>query len=80
MSAYREVILFCDGQDEPTEGNPHGRHCGVRFRPDPNLGFISAFTTMRREAAKAGWTSVRYPGRLRSLDKDFCPKHKPEGN
>jgi hypothetical protein len=82
MSAAREVRLWCDHRDEPAEGKRFGHHCTEEFHADPNLGFVSSVTVMRREAAKAGWTHVRSPltGRRTSFDEDFCPAHKPAGS
>jgi hypothetical protein len=78
VSAYKEVRLFCDGKGAPTEIQPRGAACSAKFRPDPNLGFISSVVKMRAEAKRAGWTFKRYPSpsrSARSLDKDFCPEH-----
>jgi hypothetical protein len=66
MSAYCVVRLWC---------NHHA--CYKEFAPDPDLGWISQVSVMRKEAAKAGWSYVRHP-RVRALDKDYCPGHKPE--
>ena len=80
MSAYREAWLCCNHHDEPAEGQKWGRSCPAEFRvpADSHLGFVSSYTVLRKWAAKAGWTYVRWPSRTRSLDRDFCPKHKPE--
>lgn len=78
MTAIRIVRLWCDHYDKPDEGRPYGHSCNAEFEPPPDLGFIKSLPVMRREAAKAGWTYVRHPSpNARSLDKDFCPMHKP---
>ena len=73
MSAYRVVHLYCDGR--VPRGDTTMR-CGKEYDSDPSLGFPT-LTVMRREARKAGWTYIRHP-RMRGLDKDLCPDHKPE--
>jgi hypothetical protein len=80
VTAYREAHLSCNGKNEPDLGGvyPGSRFCRAEFRAAPELGFVSSFPVLRREARKAGWTYVRWPSGLRSLDKDFCPDHKPE--
>jgi hypothetical protein len=77
VSVARIVRLWCDHVHPPAEGRRYGRPCPAEFNPDPDLGFVSQFGVMRREAAKAGWAHQRSP-LGRPFDKDFCPDHKPE--
>jgi hypothetical protein len=76
MSVYRAVRLFCDGRTEPTEASPRGIACSREYIPP---GWFKSFPAIRAEAAKDGWTYIRYPNRklALSLDKDYCPDHKP---
>jgi hypothetical protein len=74
VSSYRAIHLYCDGRVPVAEGKT--RRCGKEFDSDPLLGF-PALAVMRREARKAGWSYIRHP-RVRSLDEDLCPDHKPE--
>ena len=79
MTAFVVVRLWCDHRGPPAEGMQFGGRCDTEFSPPPDLGFIKSMRVMRREAAKAGWTYVRYPNRKLAdmLDKDYCPAHKP---
>jgi hypothetical protein len=77
VSAYRTVRIFCDHRDPPAEGASAGRARYTEFDASPDLGFVSQIGVMRRAAAKAGWTYIRDP-RVRALDEDLCPLHKPQ--
>jgi hypothetical protein len=76
VTAARMVRLWCDGLDDPADGQRFGASCHADFEPDPPQ-FISQISVMRKEAAKAGWKHVRNPVSAR-LDTDLCPAHNPD--
>lgn len=60
---YRTYRLNCNGDEW---------RCPQSVGSEPGEGLAS----LRKRAAKAGWTRVR--NRLgRKYDKDYCPEHKP---
>jgi hypothetical protein len=75
MSYARAVVLWCNARDVLPSGQDFG--CYAEFELPPGRRF-EPLAAVRRAAREAGWAYVRDPGSIRGLDKDYCPRHKPQ--